>query len=249
MLSSKPWGGRLMLSTVHPRRSFSRAFPGEPYIPAFLNCAAGAWDVWPACNPAPPKTPSLSDSGTDITVWGVGLTHIAKSSLEKRPLPRGMGAQDQHAYYIWWIHSSLGDEKAGVGPPCNSAPLHLASSYSPRSLSSNRQVCTTAHVGKVCLDLLAALSACSRTGCIYSMPRSPSEHSALTAQQLQTCLALLKVEPLLLQENSSLCSETKVHSSLIPRFPKALRSSGDRWRASFSPCLCRMFLKRCTVDL
>lgn len=55
----------------------------------------------------------------------------------------------------------------------------------------------------------------------------PGEHSVLTAQQLQTCLALFKVEPLLLQENSSLCNETKVHSSPLPHFPIALRSSSD----------------------
>lgn len=56
-----------MLSTVHPGDLSAGSFQRSP---KYLHSSA----VWPACNPASLKTPCLSDSGTDFSMGGAGIT-------------------------------------------------------------------------------------------------------------------------------------------------------------------------------
>ena len=155
---------------------------------------------------------------------------------------RQAGQFYQHIYYI---------QRQGKGHLANAASLHLSASHSPGRLRNDGQVCTTALVGKVGLNLLAVRSLPWRElGAFAARDALPCEHGVLTAQQLQTCLAMFEEKPLLLQWDSSFCNETKVHNFPPPVSPVVSRNSNDTWSTNFPPCLSRLlFLKGWPVGL
>lgn len=67
-----------MLSTVHPRDLSAGSFQRSP---KYLHSSA----VWPACNPASPKPPCLSDSGADFSIGGVRITQDSSHKVFREP--------------------------------------------------------------------------------------------------------------------------------------------------------------------
>lgn len=186
-----------MLSTVHPGDLSAGSFQRSP---KYLHSSA----VWPACNPASLKTPCLSDSRTDFSMGGAGITQHSSHKVFREL----SFAQEERAHstnqdsftntFITFNESALLEERKRQekGHLANAVSLHPTASHSPGRLRNDGQVCTTALVGKVGLNLLAVRSLPCRFAARDALP---CERGVLTAQQLQTCLVLFEEKPLLLQ--------------------------------------------------
>lgn len=180
-----------MLSTVHPGDLLARSIQRSP---KYLNSLA----VWPVCNPASPKTPCLSDSRTDFSMGGVGITQHGSHKVFREPEERCMPPSRTilPTRYIWWIHYFGGKERQGKGHLSNAASLQS----SLGTLRNDGQVYTTVLVRKVGLNVLAVQSLPWREpGAFAAHDALPYECGVLTDQQLQTCLVLFQEKPLLLQ--------------------------------------------------
>lgn len=147
-----------MLSTVHPSDVSAGSFQRSP---KYLHSSA----VWPVCNTALPKPHCLSDSGTDFSMVGAGIIQHTRHKVfrelsfaeRSRCIVTSRMVLSTHFLHsmnlFFWRKERQGNDHLS-----NAASLYLAVFHSSGRLRNDGQVCTTALVGKVGLNLLAVWS-------------------------------------------------------------------------------------------